>query len=130
MSSNNSFKNFREVLSSVTPPCIPYLGMYLTGLTLSPSPFIDLTFIDEGNPNTLMSPKGKDLINFHKRRLVYNVIASIQQLQQTAYNLQPVHQIAVLFRPSRMRQSRMDEKEMWNMSLQREPRGATLQSLL
>jgi len=34
-------KNLREAIRNATPPCLPYLGMYLT----------ELTQIDEGNKN-------------------------------------------------------------------------------
>jgi hypothetical protein len=32
-SSEKAYSNLRKEIRSVTPPCIPYLGMYLTDLT-------------------------------------------------------------------------------------------------
>lgn len=46
----------REALHRCDPPCIPYLGMYLT----------DLSFIEEGTPN--FTDDG--LLNFSKMRMV------------------------------------------------------------
>lgn len=46
----------REALHRCDPPCIPYLGMYLT----------DLSFIEEGTPN--FTEDG--LLNFSKMRMV------------------------------------------------------------
>ena len=43
-------------LSSCDPPCVPYLGMYLT----------DLAFIEEGTPNYTED----NLVNFSKMRMV------------------------------------------------------------
>jgi son of sevenless-like protein len=39
MGGDNNYSNFRAALHSESPPCIPYLGMYLT----------DLTFIEGSN---------------------------------------------------------------------------------
>lgn len=77
MSNRGSYKNFRHMLHNVDPPCIPYLGVYLT----------DLTFIEDGNPNTLNE---SGLINFSKRRKIASVIRDIQQFQQTHYSLEVV----------------------------------------
>ena len=41
VSSDGRFRNLRDALHRTDPPCIPYLGMYLS----------DLTFIEEGTPN-------------------------------------------------------------------------------
>ncbi|KAI9358804.1 ras guanine nucleotide exchange factor domain-containing protein [Pilaira anomala] len=41
MGSNRNFTEYREMVHSVNPPCIPFLGIYLQ----------DLTFIKDGNPD-------------------------------------------------------------------------------
>jgi RasGEF domain len=74
-STSGNFAAYRERLHSSNPPIIPYLGVYQT----------DLTFIDDGNPDTL----GSD-VNFFKRRLMAEVIKEVQSFQQKPYNLLPV----------------------------------------
>jgi son of sevenless len=54
--SDGRFRVMREALHRCDPPCIPYLGMYLT----------DLSFIEEGTPD--FTPEG--LLNFSKMRMV------------------------------------------------------------
>lgn len=56
VSSDGRFRNLRDALHRCDPPCIPYLGMYLT----------DLSFIEEGTPN--FTEDG--LLNFSKMRMV------------------------------------------------------------
>jgi len=106
MSSEQSYKNYRETLQSIVPPCIPYLGVYLT----------DLTFIEEGNPDMI-----GNLINFTKRKLIYNVIFTIQQYQSAPYNLQPIIQIQQFFNKF---QKLPKEQDLFVQSLEKEPRGA------
>jgi len=48
MSNRRSFKVYRDTLATTAPPCIPYLGVYLT----------DITFIEEGNMDYI-TPKEK-----------------------------------------------------------------------
>ncbi|GAM23342.1 hypothetical protein SAMD00019534_065170 [Acytostelium subglobosum LB1] len=74
MAQKNNFKDYRAALHSVHPPCIPYLGVYLT----------DLTFIEDGTKNMLNNRD--DLINFEKRRKISVVIREIKQYQQTPYH--------------------------------------------
>lgn len=77
MSSQSSFKLYRERLHSSTPPCIPYIGVYLS----------DLVFIDEGNPDTVDSPHPSPLFNFDKNRQVAAVIHEIQKYQHVTYHV-------------------------------------------
>eukprot|EP00004_Rigifila_ramosa_P020208 TRINITY_DN5232_c0_g1_i1.p1 TRINITY_DN5232_c0_g1~~TRINITY_DN5232_c0_g1_i1.p1 ORF type:complete len:1294 (+),score=320.90 TRINITY_DN5232_c0_g1_i1:317-3883(+) len=73
-----SFKKMREFLHTVDPPCIPYLGVFLS----------DLTFIEDGSRDTVHN----GLINFEKRSMVANVIKELQLYQQP-YNLEVVPQL-------------------------------------
>lgn len=66
-----AYQRLRERLHTATPPCIPYLGMYLT----------DLTFIDEGNPD-LIDDK---MVNFGKCVMISDVLREIQLYQQTKF---------------------------------------------
>ena len=52
LSSTQNYKAMRTALHTSQPPCVPYLGMYLT----------DMTFVEQGNPDTI-----NGLINFWKR---------------------------------------------------------------
>ncbi|KAI8811714.1 ras guanine nucleotide exchange factor domain-containing protein, partial [Cladochytrium replicatum] len=108
MSSTKNFIKYREALHSINPPCIPFLGFYLS----------DLTFIEDGNPDFL---KGDDrLINFSKRGRTAEVIREVQQYQNTAYAYQSVEQLQVYLR--QCLQDTSDETDLYNMSLELEPR--------
>jgi RasGEF domain len=68
--SDGRFRVMREALHRCDPPCIPYLGMYLT----------DLSFIEEGTPD--FTPER--LLNFSKMRMVsdsdYSIIFNFEAL--------------------------------------------------
>ncbi|KAK2818570.1 hypothetical protein Q5P01_024131 [Channa striata] len=74
VSSEGRFKNLRETLKNCNPPCVPYLGMYLT----------DLAFIEEGTPN--FTEEG--LVNFSKMRMICHIIREIRQFQQAPYRIE------------------------------------------
>jgi hypothetical protein len=63
--SARSFVNLRKAIREKDPPCIPYLGIYLT----------DLTFIEEGGSD-YVHPK---LINWRRCKLTAGVIREIMQ---------------------------------------------------
>eukprot|EP01102_Stenamoeba_stenopodia_P022968 TRINITY_DN9768_c0_g3_i1.p1 TRINITY_DN9768_c0_g3~~TRINITY_DN9768_c0_g3_i1.p1 ORF type:complete len:1216 (+),score=300.44 TRINITY_DN9768_c0_g3_i1:210-3857(+) len=106
MSNDRAYASLRAYLKALDPPCIPYLGMYLT----------DLTFIEDGNPNNI----GNGLINFFKRRQISAVIHEIQQCQQTPYCLESVPQIQEYLKNVEV----LTEDECYQLSLQHLPRGA------
>ncbi|KAM4826152.1 ras-specific guanine nucleotide-releasing factor 1 [Thomomys bottae] len=105
VSSEGRFKNLREALKNCDPPCVPYLGMYLT----------DLAFIEEGTPNHTED----GLVNFSKMRMISHIIREIRQFQQTAYKIE--HQAKVtqyLLDQSVV----LDEESLYESSLRLEPK--------
>ncbi|KAJ3425553.1 ras guanine nucleotide exchange factor a [Anaeramoeba flamelloides] len=98
------YKDYRERLDKTEPPLVPYLGIFLT----------DITFISSGSPSVI-----DGLINFSKRKLLYNVVSKIQEYQRVRFKFHSVHQIQILFKkelPSK------NDKELYKDSLKREPR--------
>ncbi|KAG2185995.1 hypothetical protein INT43_002433 [Umbelopsis isabellina] len=108
MGANKNFTEYREIIHSVNPPCIPFLGIYLQ----------DLTFIEDGNTNFLR--KSNQLINFAKRMKTAEVIREIQQYQSSPYVLNAVPELQ-LFITTHLQSSR-DEETCYNLSLALEPR--------
>lgn len=105
MSPDGNYTKFRKFLhSQISPPCIPYLGVYLT----------DLTFLEDGNPDNVA-----ELINFDKRRRVAAVIKEIKQYQQEPYCLHVVPIIRGFLLASG---EYVDENSCYTLSLAVEPR--------
>ncbi|KAK7793670.1 hypothetical protein R5R35_013152 [Gryllus longicercus] len=111
VSSDGRFRNLRDALHRCDPPCIPYLGMYLT----------DLSFIEEGTPN--FTEDG--LLNFSKMRMIAHVIREIRHFQQTPYKIELIQKVTnYLLDPSLL----LDDDELYRMSLEIEPRTSRLSS--
>ena len=118
----NLFVKIILLPSRCDPPCIPYLGIYLS----------DLTYIEEGTTN--FTENG--LLNFAKMRMVKfmminsanddnvfpqiaHVIREVRQFQQTPYKIDPIQKAAeYLLDPSR----RLPDDELYQRSLMIEPR--------
>jgi len=107
---NKSWANYRNALHGANPPCVPFIGVFQT----------DLTFIEDGNPAKFSS----GLVNFKKCRLVASVIAEIQQYQLKPYNLTEVPSIMEYLTNSISTAQKLDDKRLWEMSLESEPRTA------
>ncbi|XP_076842576.1 ras-specific guanine nucleotide-releasing factor 2 isoform X3 [Brachyhypopomus gauderio] len=105
VSSEGRFKNLRETLKNCNPPCVPYLGMYLT----------DLAFIEEGRPN--FTEEG--LVNFSKMRMISHIIREIRQFQQAPYRIEHQHKVTQFLLD---RTLVMDEDTLYELSLKIEPR--------
>jgi len=105
---SSSFKNYREALRAAVGPCLPYLGAALT----------DLTFSEDGNPDTVPSTKDANiqLINFTKRELICQLVSSVQNFQSQPYIFPVVEPIHTFLRelPS------LDDKSLYALSLRLE----------
>lgn len=98
-----NFRNIRHQILFVEPPCLPYIGIFLT----------DLVFIEDGNPNFV---HGR--INFFKHRKLARLIRSIMTYQNTPYKLTPISEVQQQFQDVQP----MSENELYTQSLLREPR--------
>ncbi|KIY72491.1 ras GEF [Cylindrobasidium torrendii FP15055 ss-10] len=107
--SNKNFTRYRQLMATITPPCVPFIGVFLS----------TLQFIQDGNPDTL--PGG--LINFRKRQRASEVISDIQRWQAQSFNFVAIPVIQKFIDDNL---SRFNDKSMsdifWDMSLEREPR--------
>eukprot|EP01119_Soliformovum_irregulare_P016223 TRINITY_DN4671_c0_g1_i2.p1 TRINITY_DN4671_c0_g1~~TRINITY_DN4671_c0_g1_i2.p1 ORF type:complete len:599 (-),score=177.25 TRINITY_DN4671_c0_g1_i2:33-1829(-) len=113
LSSNRNFSQYRAILAAANPPCIPYLGTYLT----------DLTFIDEANDQY------RELINFSKRKSIYDVFEKIKRYQLLAYNFIPIEQIQARLQTRNLPRVE-NEDERFKLSFLREPRDAERSDIL
>nr|XP_023841930.1 LOW QUALITY PROTEIN: ras-specific guanine nucleotide-releasing factor 2-like [Salvelinus alpinus] len=105
VSSEGRFKNLRETLKNCNPPCVPYLGMYLT----------DLAFIEEGTPN--FTEEG--LVNFSKMRMMSHIIREIRQFQGAPYRIEHQAKVTQFLLDKTLV---MDEDTLYELSLKIEPR--------
>ncbi|KAH3743003.1 Ras guanine nucleotide exchange factor Q [Pelomyxa schiedti] len=105
-SPTGNFAAYRETIRRANPPCIPYLGVYLS----------DLTFIEEGNPDTTEA----GLVNYCKFAMVAGVIQELQRYQQQPYNFAKVESIYGFLNSVKG----VSEKECFELSLIAEPRAA------
>ncbi|KAF9092001.1 hypothetical protein BGX29_010653 [Mortierella sp. GBA35] len=103
-----NWAEYREELHSANPPCVPFVGMYLT----------DLVMIQDGNGDFLK--KSNHLINFYKRVKTAEVIREIQQYQSVPYCLTSVPEIQSFIK--RGQDCTKSVADLYEMSLQLEPR--------
>ncbi|XP_072938308.1 ras-specific guanine nucleotide-releasing factor 1-like [Epargyreus clarus] len=104
-SSECRFRILRDALHRCDPPCIPYLGMYLS----------DLSFIEEGTSN--YTPDG--LLNFSKMRMIAHVIREIRNFQQTPYKIDHIPKVCDFLLD---RSLVIPEERQYTLSLELEPR--------
>jgi len=115
MSNNENYIRYRKVISVTPPPCIPFIGL----------PLRDISMIEDSNSSYCRG----SLINFSKRKLVYNVLSQVCTFKQVPYNLHAVPEIYELF-PTLFFQ--VEESDLWKRSEQLEQRkpGATSPCIL
>ncbi|KAJ9050635.1 hypothetical protein DSO57_1012605 [Entomophthora muscae] len=107
MDSGRNFSTYREQLHSVNPPCVPFLGLYLT----------DLTFIFDGNSDNL---KKSDLINFYKQARSADLIREIQQYQNSTYYLKKLPKLQDYLREKM--DNNISDTQLYDRSIELEPR--------
>ncbi|TFK74755.1 ras GEF [Pluteus cervinus] len=108
--SNKNFNKYRQLMANVTPPCVPFIGVFLS----------TLQFIQDGNPDN--HPGG--LVNFRKRQKAAEVIDDIKRWQAQQFNFTPVRPILDYIDESlnKFNDTREQSDLFWNLSLEREPR--------
>lgn len=106
MKNDSNFKNVRSAIKAVKPPCIPYIGLYLT----------DLTFIEDGMPK--YDDEDKTRINFEKCSKFAEVIRDMQTYQNQRYALTEVPEVQDILLHSEI----MSEEDMFKQSLKIEAR--------
>jgi hypothetical protein len=84
----SNFSAYRALLEKKTPPCVPYLGLYLG----------DLVSMESREPDKIS--EGKQ-INFNKFRQISSVIRKLRAHQDSPYNLRAVPAIQQYVRDAR-----------------------------
>ncbi|MDP2438482.1 MAG: RasGEF domain-containing protein, partial [archaeon] len=108
MNMESSYAKYREALTQRQPPIIPYVGVYLS----------DLTFVEDGNPDQI-----DGLINFSKYQLAYDTISKIETYKVVKSTPSPSPENTEICRVL-LDIPLHSEKQLYEMSLEREPRGA------
>jgi len=106
--SDNNYARYRKALSNAVPPCVPYLGRYLS----------EILFLNEIHPDYL-SQGPPPLINFAKMYQVAEVLHHLQRYQKSPFCLTGSPVIQKLFL---LKRGVLNEKDLYKASLEREPR--------
>ncbi|PGH32609.1 hypothetical protein GX50_04583 [[Emmonsia] crescens] len=119
---SRNYAVLRQRLQGHVPPCLPFVGTYLT----------DLTFVDHGNQDTRALPTGdgsKLVINFDKHMKTAKIISELQRFQ-IPYRLVEVPELQTWIQDQLVRVRSAGEKSFQNYyrrSLVLEPREQPLQ---
>lgn len=108
----NSYKTYnvyRYALAKVSPPCVPFVGVFLTALT----------HIQDGSKDSLPN----NLVNFRKRQKTSEVIQDLQRWQTQPHNFHPLPSVLVYLDDVLGQFGDKDVSDVfWRLSLEREPR--------
>ncbi|KAI1740954.1 ras guanine nucleotide exchange factor domain-containing protein [Xylaria scruposa] len=123
----NNNKVLRARLQGHVPPCLPFLGMFLT----------DLTFVDIGNPATRQLPgvsvsgQGMTVINFDKHNRTAKIIGDLQRFQ-IPYRMTEIPDMQEWLQAQIVRTKELDQSNVqvsyYRKSLRLEPRETALRT--
>ena len=116
LSSDNNFQQYRNLLKTVDPPAVPYLGVHLR----------DLVFIEDGNVDTLESSDGFVRVNFEKQAFVAKVLRQINHHQATRYIFEACEPIQTYISRKLEKSADANDNELYKQSLAIEPRNGVL----
>lgn len=105
---SKNYSDYRSALKRAGLPCLPFLGLFLT----------DLTFTDDGNPDTRNAGK---LINFDKYAKTSRIINEVIRYQ-SPFPLTEVPEIQEYLLGSINDRGQRDHQELYEISLRLEPR--------
>ncbi|KAJ7601115.1 ras guanine nucleotide exchange factor domain-containing protein [Mycena floridula] len=108
--SNRNFNKYRSLMATVNPPCVPFIGVFLS----------TLQFIQDGNPDNLAG----GLVNFKKRQMASEVIIDIKRWQAQSFNFVSIANVQQYIEESlsQYNDSKATSEHFWQLSLDREPR--------
>ena len=119
---SKNYAILRQRLQNHVPPCLPFVGTYLT----------DLTFVDIGNQTTRQLPgegseESRSVINFDKHMKTAKIISELQRFQ-IPYRFAEIPELQTWMQDQLVRVRTSDESSMQNhyrRSLILEPRDQT-----
>jgi hypothetical protein len=124
---SNNNKVLRARLQGHVPPCLPFLGMFLT----------DLTFVDIGNPATKQIPgighngQGMTVVNFDKHSRTAKIISNLQRFQ-IPYKIIEIPDMQEWLQVQIVRMNELDQSNVqvsyYRKSLHLEPRETGLRT--
>eukprot|EP00045_Choanoeca_perplexa_P017920 m.271870 g.271870 ORF g.271870 m.271870 type:complete len:1515 (-) comp17673_c0_seq18:2871-7415(-) len=117
MSTERNSSLQRTAMAQSELPLIPYLGLFLS----------DLTMAHNGNPDYLKMADGRKLINFAKMQRFHSICSTIQHYQSMKYPFPSRPEVRQLFND--FSQSMTDE-DLYDLSLKLEPRNATIDQIM
>lgn len=128
MSATSNYKKYRELLSTASPPAIPFIGLWpsyeidLTVLLINWCVAAvyqrDLTFIEDGNQTFVEN----GLINFEKQVMVAGVVADVFKFQKVVYPFEPNPTVQAFLQHLLV----LNSQTLYKQSLLCEPRTVTL----
>ena len=123
---DRNYAALRQRLQNHMPPCVPFVGLYLT----------DLTFVDAGNqttrhlPGSSPSQRGRQVINFDKHMKTAKIISELQRFQ-IPYRFNEIPELQTWMQDQLVRVRTNDQSDMvkdyYRRSLLLEPRELPVQ---